>query len=168
MPTLPDPLDALVDDVQQAYPALWFACHLEHRTRGAPHETGLTDREATILAHIPVDGIDPAVLAGHLGLAKSSLSPHVARLEGLQLVESAAVPGDRRRKRLCLTPRGREVKRAASPLDATRLSAVLSTIPEGERQAAVAGLRRLAAAARQVLADDVHEGGSTHGGGEGR
>lgn len=34
----------LAEIVQQAYPKRWHACHVEHRTRGRPHGSGLTDR----------------------------------------------------------------------------------------------------------------------------
>ncbi|MBP6216884.1 MAG: hypothetical protein KA391_05830 [Luteimonas sp.] len=35
--------DALIEAIQLAYPQLWFACHVEHRTR---RHGRLTDREA--------------------------------------------------------------------------------------------------------------------------
>ena len=75
----------LVDIVQQAYPKLWHACHVEHRTRGQPHESGLTDRESGVLAHIGHDGAEAGPLADHLGIAKSTLSAHITRLESLDL-----------------------------------------------------------------------------------
>lgn len=152
---LSTPLDDLVDLVQQAYPALWFACHVEHRTRKAPHASGLTDRDATVLAHIPPTGIDPAHLAEHLGIAKSSLSAHVARLEALGLVTGAPVHGDRRRKSLQLTDAGRVTRRAASPLDAERVAALLALVPDADRQRAVEGLCLLADAAKRMATPTV-------------
>lgn len=151
-------LDDLVDRVQHAYPAIWFACHTEHRTRGAPHDSGLNDREATILAHIPSTGIDPAELTAHLGMAKSSLSAHLSRLESLGLIAADAVPGDKRRKRLVLTADGRRVKRDASPLATERVADLLRGLDEADRVQAVTGLCLLAEAARRTRtpATDAH------------
>jgi DNA-binding MarR family transcriptional regulator len=153
-------LDDLVDRVQHAYPAIWFACHTAHRTRGAPHDSGLTDREATILAHIPSAGIDPAELTVHLGMAKSSLSAHLSRLESLGLIVADAVPGDKRRKRLSLTAEGRRVKRNASPLATERVAALLRNLEEADRAQAVAGLCLLAEAAQRTRSQstDAHPG----------
>lgn len=144
-------LDDLVDAVQQAYPSLWFACHVEHRTRGEPHPTGLTDREATILAHIAPDGTAPAPLAAHLGMAKSSLSAHIARLEQLGYLRSDATDVDARRRLLVLTPEGRAARRSASPLHADRVAGVLTQLDEADRARAVQGLALLARAAQQFM-----------------
>lgn len=145
-------LDDLVDAVQQAYPSLWFACHVEHRTRGEPHPTGLTDREATILAHIAPDGTAPAPLAAHLGMAKSSLSAHIARLEQLGYLRSDTTDADARRRLLVLTPEGRAARRSASPLHADRVAGVLAQLDEADRVQAVQGLTLLARAAQQFMA----------------
>jgi DNA-binding MarR family transcriptional regulator len=145
-------LDDLVDAVQQAYPTLWFACHVEHRTRGEPHETGLTDREATVLAHITPQGIAPAPLAAHLGMAKSSLSAHITRLETHGYVRREVIEGDARRYLLVLTPAGRSARRQASPLHAERVMAMLAQLDASERVRAVQGLALLAEGARRFMA----------------
>jgi DNA-binding MarR family transcriptional regulator len=140
----------LVDIVQQAYPALWHACHVEHRTRGQPHSSGLTDRESGVLAHIGHEGAEPGPLAEHLGIAKSTLSAHIARLEQLGLVRSEVAPDDQRKRRLQLTDAGRAALRHDAVLDTERVQALLDAIPEAERAAAVHGLATLAAAARRL------------------
>lgn len=139
-----------VDIVQQAYPALWHACHVEHRTRGHPHNSGLTDRESGVLAHIGHEGAEPGPLAEHLGIAKSTLSAHIARLEQLGLVRSDVAPEDQRRRRLQLTDAGRAALRHDAVLNTERVQALLDAIPEAERAAAVQGLATLAAAARRI------------------
>jgi DNA-binding MarR family transcriptional regulator len=142
----------LVEIVQQAYPKLWHACHVEHRTRGQPHTSGLTDRESGVLAHIGTDGADAGPLAEHLGIAKSTLSAHIARLEALGLVRSEITPNDQRRRRLRLTDAGRAALRSDSILDTQRVQALLDAIPEAERAIAVQGLATLAAAASRLSA----------------
>jgi DNA-binding MarR family transcriptional regulator len=142
----------LVEIVQQAYPKLWHACHVEHRTRGQPHASGLTDRESGVLAHIGADGADAGPLAEHLGIAKSTLSAHITRLESLGLVRSEVAPDDQRRRRLRLTDAGRAALRSDSILDTQRVQALLDSIPESERAAAVQGLATLAAAASRLSA----------------
>ena len=137
----------LVDIVQQAYPKLWHACHVEHRTRGQPHASGLTDRESGILAHIGLDGAEAGPLAQHLGIAKSTLSAHITRLEELGLIATAIDEHDRRRRRLHLTDAGRAALRTDAVLDTERVRALLAQLPPGERETAVAGLAALAAAA---------------------
>ena len=140
----------LVDIVQQAYPKLWHACHVEHRTRGQPHQSGLTDRESGVLAHIGHDGAEAGPLADHLGIAKSTLSAHITRLESLGLLTSAVDPADQRRRRLHLTERGRSALRSDAVLDAERVAALLEEIPADQRERAVRGLATLAAAATRL------------------
>ncbi len=142
----------LVEIVQQAYPKLWHACHVEHRTRGQPHGSGLTDRESGVLAHIGHDGAEAGPLADHLGIAKSTLSAHITRLESLGLLTSDVDPSDQRRRRLRLTDRGRATLRSDSVLDTDRVAALLDEIPADERVVAVRGLATLAAAATRLRA----------------
>jgi DNA-binding MarR family transcriptional regulator len=83
-------------------------------------------------------------------MAKSSLSAHLTHLESLGLVASGSISGDKRRKRLLLTDKGHEVKRAASPLVAERIEAMLGLLTETEREQAVSGLCLLAEAAHRL------------------
>lgn len=144
--------DDLIDRIQQAYPTLWFACHVAHRTRGEPHPSGLTDRESTVLAHLTTAGVELGALATHLGMSKSSLSVHLTRLQAMGVVQAAHASGDQRRKQFHLTEAGQRVRRAESPLDATRLALLLDELDAPARAAAVAGLEALAHAARRMMA----------------
>ena len=132
----------------RAYPQIYLACHVEHRTRGAS-EDGLTSREASFLAHVDEPGgTGPAALARHLGIGRSTLSAALARLAALGLIESARDPDDGRRKRVRLTARGRHAVAARSVLDPARVAALLAAMAPEERRRAVDGLAALAAAAR--------------------
>jgi DNA-binding MarR family transcriptional regulator len=145
------PADHFIEIVQRAYPRIWIACHVEHRTRGEPHPSGLTDRESTLLAHIEHDHGAPSELAQHLGIAKSTLSAHVGRLESLGLIETIVDERDQRRKRLRLTDAGQSAVRRESVLDAARVAEMLAHLTEDDRSAAVNGLALLGEAALAMM-----------------
>ncbi len=143
----------LVEAIQQAYPRIWFACHVEHRTRGQPHDSGLTDRESGILAHVADEagaGINAAQLADHLGIGKAALSQHLKRLQQLDMIETLTEDDDRRRKSIHLTAAGRRAVSANSPLDAARLRCLLDTMSVEDAASAVHGLQRPADAAQRM------------------
>ncbi|MBV9931698.1 MAG: winged helix-turn-helix transcriptional regulator [Alphaproteobacteria bacterium] len=136
-------------EILRAYPQIYLACHVEHRTRRSS-ASGLTSREASFLAHLADMGeAGPAALARHLGIGPSTLSAALSRLCGKGLIESDPDPHDARRRRLRLTDAGRAAIVEDSVLDADRLAALLSLLAPEERRAAVAGLKILAAAARR-------------------
>jgi DNA-binding MarR family transcriptional regulator len=135
--------------VLRAYPQIYLACHVEHRTRGSS-DSGLTSREASFLTHVEPDGSSPAALARHLGIGRSTLSAALARLERLGLVSARPDPGDARRKRVCLTETGRAAISESSVLHAPRVVALLASMPPDERRRGVEGLTLLAAAARRL------------------
>jgi DNA-binding MarR family transcriptional regulator len=130
------------------YPQIYLACHVEHRSR-SQSPTGLTAREASILAHVDDPaGSSPARLARHLGVAASTLSAALARLAAQDMLVLDADPGDARRRRVRLTAKGRAALAAGSVLDPERLAAVLGGMDAQKRRRAVDGLGLLAAAAR--------------------
>lgn len=133
--------------VIRAYPQIYLACHVEHRSR-ANSPTGLTAREAGILAHVDDPaGSGPARLARHLGVAPSTLSAALARLAGQGMLTLDDDPGDARRRRVRLTAKGRAALVSGSVLDPARLAAVLGGMDAQARRRAVDGLGLLAAAA---------------------
>lgn len=136
--------------VLRSYPQIYLACHAEHRTRGSS-PSGLTSRDASLLAHVddPV-GSSPAMLARHLGIAPSTLSAALARLEGQGLVRLDADSRDARRRVVRLTAAGREALARDSVLDPDRLAALLALMPARMRRQAVDGLKAMAAAARRL------------------
>ena len=134
--------------VLRAYPQIYLACHVEHRTR-ASSPSGLTSRDAALLAHVEdPDGSSPATLARHLGVARSTLSAALARLAGQGLLSLDEDEADARRRLVRLTGAGRAALVENSVLDPERLAAVLAPMPAAARRRAVEGLTLLAAAAR--------------------
>ena len=141
-------IDPDVFAVLRAYPQIYHACHVEHRTRARAPD-GLTSRDAGLLAHVDAaDGVSPALLARHLGVAPSTLSAALSRLGGQGLLEMAADPLDARRRLVRLTGKGRAAVAAGSVLDPERLTAVMTRLNAADRARVVEGLAMLAAAAR--------------------
>jgi len=141
-------------DVLRAYPQIYLACHVEHRTRGSS-PTGLTSRDASFLAHVEEPaGSSPAALARHLGISRSTLSAALARLQHEGLVTLEAHPGDARRKRVRLTEGGRAALAENSVLDPARVADLLGRLTDEEREQAVKGLKLLAVAARRCREEE--------------
>ena len=67
-------IERTIQIVQMAYPQVYLACHTRHqRKRTTVH--ALSGRDSAILAHLDErEGIAPANLARHLGVARSTLS----------------------------------------------------------------------------------------------
>lgn len=134
--------------IQHLYPQVYHACHRRHVAKRS-NERGLTERDASILAHLgPEWPTSVSELAHHFGVGLPTMSEAVARLERLGYVERGERADDRRARALRLTEAGRAAVGDSSVLDAGRLERVLARLSEEERRAAVRGLELLARAAR--------------------
>jgi len=104
-----------------------------------------------VLVHLDRNaGTRPSALAKHLGVAPSTLSATIARLEKLGYLSSTPHESDRRRRELRLTARGGDAIAATSVLDGDRVRAMVKKLTPAERKAAVRGLGLLARAAREI------------------
>jgi len=137
----------LVRAIQRAYPKVYLACHVDHvRTKSNRHH--LSSHDSALLAHL--DESAPTLasdLARHLGVAKSTLSPALQRLEALGCLVRCAAADDRRQHELRLTPAGAIAMSNASVLDTHRVAGVLARLSQRDQRRAVAGLELLARAA---------------------
>jgi len=133
--------------VQRAYPQIYLACHLDHvRTKSNRHH--LSAHDSTLLAHLDESRATTAGdLARHLGVAASTLSAALARLEKLGHLTRTPARRDRRIIELRLTVQGAEAMADTSVLDRRRVAAVLAELSPREQKRAVAGLVLLARAA---------------------
>lgn len=138
-----------VDRVLRAYPQIYLACHVEHRTRRSS-PAGITAREASFLTHVERGGSSPAALARHIGIRPSTLSAALSRLQALGLLTIEADEGDARRRIVRLTEAGCRTVSDNSVLDAGRVAALLERLTADERARAVEGLALLAGAARRL------------------
>lgn len=142
--------DEDVLEVQRLYPQIYVACHTDH-VRKASTEWRISSQDASILVHLDrATGLSPRALAGHLGVAPSTLSAAISRLNKLGYLSSNKNARDKRRHELRLTERGAKAIAATSVLDARRVKTMLRKLKPDERKTALRGLALLAAAARQL------------------
>jgi DNA-binding MarR family transcriptional regulator len=142
--------EQLVRDIQRHYPQIYLACHVDHvRTRSTKWK--LSSKDSSILSHLDRQRpMSPRELASHLGVAASTLSATIARLERLGYLASDADQADRRQRQLRLTDRGSEAMASTSVLDSEKLASLLDRLTRDERVQAVHGLALLARAALGV------------------
>jgi DNA-binding MarR family transcriptional regulator len=136
--------DAQVRDVLRFYPRIYFACHLRHvRARSTEHR--LSDRDSMLLGHLNGEAPwNPGELARHMGVAPSTMTETIDRLERLGYVTRA-----RRRREVYvrITPSGEDAMAGTSILDQGLVRELLERLAPADRSRAVRGLGLLAAAA---------------------
>lgn len=139
-----------VYEVQRLYPQIFVACHTDN-VRAVSTKWRVSSQDASILVHLDREsGLSPRALAGHLGVAPSTLSAAIARLAKLGYLISKPNEKDRRKRELLLTSRGAEAISSTSVLNAKRVRAMLSKLKPAEREEALRGLALLAKAAREL------------------
>jgi DNA-binding MarR family transcriptional regulator len=143
--------DQLVAEIQRSYPQIYLACHVDH-VRTQSTKWRLSSKDSSILSHLDrTQPMSPRDLASHLGVAASTLSATISRLERLGYLVSEAPEGDRRQRDLRLTDRGAEAMASTSVLDSERIAELLDRLSDDDRSAAVHGLSLLARAARELI-----------------
>ncbi len=141
-------LNQLAVEIQRLYPQIYLACHVDH-VRSVSTKWRLSSQDSSLLAHLDKNhATSPRVLARHLGVAPSTLSATIARLEQLGYLTNTAARRDKRQRCLHLTTLGAEAMSATSVLDRARVRRLLQELSLPERDLAVEGMRLLARAAR--------------------
>jgi len=133
----------------EAYPKIFFACHVRH-VRDPETSKVISAHQAGILDHL--DEIEPTslmTLAKHMGVTASTMSLTVDRLVRGGHVVREKDPEDRRRVCLRLTPAGLRIKNMQKVLDPERVHAMLAELSPEDREAGLRGLEVLASAAEQ-------------------
>ena len=142
--------DQLVFEIQRLYPQIFMACHIDH-VRARSTKWNLSSYDSSILAHLNLrSGTSPRSLAGHLGVASSTLSAALKRLERLGYITNIPIANDRRRRELWLTALGAKAMQTTSVLDASRVALLVEALSPTERKSALRGLALLARAARSL------------------
>lgn len=141
-------LDSDAEQVQRAYPEIYFACHVAHtRRRSTPLD--LSAQDCVYLGHLDLqEPISPHLLARHLGIADSTLSAFLKRMQDRGYIERRLSSRSRREAELRLTAQGVDAVRATSIIDFERIRTVLARLTPGHRARAVKGIRILAEACR--------------------
>ena len=145
-----DEIATAAREVQRHYPQIYFACHVQHSRRRSTEHV-LSAQDSGYLGHLDRSrSTSPRRLARHLGIADSTLSAFLERMDALGYLERKTSVQDRREVELRLTLRGEAAMQATSVLDLERLKLVLSTISPVDRQRACDGLRILAGACQKA------------------
>lgn len=142
-----------VQTVLQCYPRIYFACHMRH-VRDEAGEPVLSAHQASILDHL--DDVEPTTmndLARHLGVTASTMSLSVDRLVRGGYIARVRDPRDQRRVQLRLTEAGVAIKRRQKVLEPELVAAMLNRLQGEDRERALDGLRLLAEAASELIAD---------------
>jgi DNA-binding MarR family transcriptional regulator len=147
-------IDEDVYELQRLYPQIYIACHTDH-VRAVSTEWHISSQDASILVHLDREfGLSPRMLAGHLGVAPSTLSAALTRLSKLGYLTNEPGQKDRRRREIRLTARGAEAISSTSVLDAKRVRTLLSQMKPAERKHALRGLALLARAAKHLAEEE--------------
>ena len=144
-------MEATVLAIQQLYPQVFHACHVQH-TRRRSNTFRLSERDSSILAHIGPHWAPTARdLARHLGIGAPAMSAAVLRLEKLGYLSRSQRTRRSPARPLQLTELGQRALQAGSVLDTTRLTALVATLSPRQRKQAVTGLEVLVRGARSVV-----------------
>ncbi len=109
---------------------------------------------------VVLDGAGPlrmSDLAERIGVHPSTLSRTVERLVASGSIQRASAEESRREVHVELSERGRALVRDVTERRRTDISAVLSSLPEAEREAVRRGMELFAAAAGEAPAQDLLE-----------
>ena len=137
--------------IQQYYPRIYMACHVEHKREKTTGEN-ISMRDNAILAHLSSQHFTyPSRLARHLNINKATLSEALATLIEHGYVLSQTDADDQRRQQLSLSEKGLEVMSRSSVLDSDKICALLSKLGEQEKIQAIHGLSLLAKAAMSLV-----------------
>jgi len=111
---------------------------------------GLTVAQAATLEALAGAPLRLGALGQRLGIAASTLSRNLARLEAAGLVERESDPGDARAARVALTQAGREAARGVERQEQAFARDVLDRLPAEHRTAALESLESLLGAVREA------------------
>jgi MarR family transcriptional regulator, organic hydroperoxide resistance regulator len=140
-----------VDAVLECYVRIYFACHA--RSVSDPKKrSSISTHQAKVLEFLDSEeGTTVLDLARHMGVAPSTMSLTLDRLERGNYVQRRKDPNDGRRTLIFLTSDGDKVKRKQKVLEPDLIAAMLGRLPTNRRKAAIDGLRTLTEAATELV-----------------
>ncbi|MBB6144946.1 DNA-binding MarR family transcriptional regulator [Silvibacterium bohemicum] len=150
-------LDLQVRRLQQAYPAIFLACHRKHVREDGGGNT-VTERQASVLDHL--DEKQPTTLsklAEHMGVSRSTMSITVSRLVRGGYVARRKDALDTRSVALTLTRAGVRVREENALLHPELVRQILRRMRAEEMEGALHGIESLAKYARIVLRERKKE-----------
>jgi DNA-binding MarR family transcriptional regulator len=143
-------MEATVLAIQQLYPQVFHACHVQHLRRRTTRFR-LSERDSAILAHIGPGWAATALELGrHLGIGKPTMSAALQQLEKPGYIVRGSRSRSSPARQLQLTELGQQALQSTSVLDTNRVTALLQSLSAGERTQALRGLQLLARGARSL------------------
>jgi DNA-binding MarR family transcriptional regulator len=140
-----------VETVLECYVRIYFACHARSSAKLGKRPV-ISASQANVLEFLDVSsGITVLDLARLLGIAPSTMSLTLDRLERATFVRRRKDPGDGRRTLIYLTPAGLAVKRQQQFLEPALISAMLNRLPAPRRKEVIASLLTLSQAASELV-----------------
>jgi DNA-binding MarR family transcriptional regulator len=144
-------LDTNVRRLQNAYPAIFLACHQRHLREDGRGNT-LTERQASVLDHLdPKTPTTLSKLAEHMGVSRSTMSITVSRLARGGYISRKKNEGDTRSIELTLTREGARMREDNAMLNPERLREIFRKMKPGELETALRGIESLAKYAHMVM-----------------
>jgi MarR family transcriptional regulator, organic hydroperoxide resistance regulator len=144
-----------VETVLECYVRIYFACHARSVNDPKKRST-ISPNQANVLEHLSLEeGTTVLDLARTLGVAPSTMSLTLDRLERNHFVVRRKDSNDGRRTMVHLTSDGERIKRKQKVLEPDLIAAMLSRLPTGRRKEAIAGLRSLTEAATELVGSEM-------------
>ena len=144
-------LETNVRRLQNAYPAIFLACHQRHLREDGRGNT-LTERQASVLDHL--DMKTPTTLsklAEHMGVSRSTMSITVSRLVRGGYIARKKNVEDTRSVELTLTREGVNVREENALLNPERVREIFRKMKPDEVETALRGIESLAKYAHIVM-----------------
>ncbi|WP_051670666.1 MarR family winged helix-turn-helix transcriptional regulator [Bryobacter aggregatus] len=146
-----------VETVLECYVRIYFACHTRQVGDGKSKKgIDISTHQAKVLEYLDAnDGMTVLDLARNIGVAPSTMSLTLDRLERGSFVRRQKDPSDGRRTLIYLTSDGDRIKRKQKVLEPDLIAAMLGKLPTAKRKEAMAGLRSLMDAATELVGSEM-------------
>lgn len=147
-----------VETVMECYVRIYFACHVRSITDPKKRST-ISANQANVLEFLDTgEGTTVLDLARHLGVAPSTMSLTLDRLEKGSFVRRQKDPSDGRRTLIFLTGEGDRIRRRQKLLEPELIAAMLGRMSTARRKEAIAGLLSLTEAATELVSSERFRG----------
>lgn len=139
-----------VETLLECFQRIYSTCHVRNQTLGKM-ASAVSANQASVLDNLSTTkGVTVLNLASRMGVAPSTMSLTLDRLERGSFIKRIKDTGDGRRTFVFLTLEGDRIQRGQKMLEPERIAALLGTLPPGKRKPVVAGLRTLLEAASNL------------------
>ncbi len=140
-----------IETLLECYLRIYSACHVPSPARGKK-SSSVSSNQAVVLDNLSLTrGVTVLNLASHMGVAPSTMSLTLDRLERGAFIKRIKDREDGRRTYVFLTPDGDRIKRGQKILEPERIAALLGNLTINKRKQAIAGLRNLMEAANTLV-----------------